>query len=89
MVKVGTSEWWGNLVTYLLLSLGLGYLGIDRFYRGEVGWGCVKLITLGGLGVWYLVDMCIFAYFLGTKGYWARAMPQAPPPIDQSLPVNP
>jgi TM2 domain-containing membrane protein YozV len=55
------------------LSVSFGFLGIDRFYRGEVAWGVVKLITIGGLGVWYLVDLCIFAYFLGTRGYWAKA----------------
>jgi TM2 domain-containing membrane protein YozV len=77
MVKVGTSEWWGNLVTYLLLSVSLGFMGIDRFFRGEVGWGVVKLITVGGLGVWYLVDICIFAHHLGTRGGWTRALPQA------------
>ncbi|WP_193597703.1 Ltp family lipoprotein [Microbacterium sp. YJN-G] len=40
-----------------LLSLLVGYLGIDRFYLGKVGTGILKLVTLGGIGVWWLVDL--------------------------------
>lgn len=34
-------------------------LGIDRFYMGEIATGCIKLFTLGGCGVWYLVDWVV------------------------------
>lgn len=40
----------------LILSILLGALGIDRFYIGDIGLGVGKLLTLGGLGIWALVD---------------------------------
>jgi TM2 domain-containing membrane protein YozV len=41
----------------LLLSIFLGTLGIDRFYLGYTTLGIVKLITLGGCGIWWLYDL--------------------------------
>jgi hypothetical protein len=46
------------LVTWLL-SLLLGVLGVDRFYLGKVGTGILKLITLGGFGIWALIDLIL------------------------------
>jgi TM2 domain-containing membrane protein YozV len=44
------------IVTFLL-SLFLGMFGADRFYLGYYVSGGFKLLTLGGLGVWYLLDL--------------------------------
>ena len=44
------------LVT-LLLSIFLGSLGIHRFYVVKIGTGILQLITLGGCGVWSLIDI--------------------------------
>jgi len=40
-------------------SFLFGGIGVDRFLRGQVGLGILKLLTAGGLGVWALVDFII------------------------------
>jgi TM2 domain-containing membrane protein YozV len=58
-------EWTGQLIIFILAA-AVGYFGFDRFYRGEIGLGVLKMITMGGFGVWYLVDAAVAAYRLGN-----------------------
>ena len=44
-----------------VVSFFFGYLGIDRFLVGSVGAGVVKLLTCGGFGLWWLIDLFIIA----------------------------
>jgi hypothetical protein len=43
-------------LTALLLCFFLGCLGIHRFYLGYTWQGIVQLLTLGGCGIWALID---------------------------------
>ena len=45
-----------------LASVIFGTIGADRFMRGQIGIGIVKLITLGGFGIWWLADAAIAIY---------------------------
>jgi TM2 domain-containing membrane protein YozV len=40
----------------LLFCLFLGWLGVHRFYVGKVGTGILMLITVGGFGIWVVID---------------------------------
>tara|TARA_B100000575_G_C22986746_1_gene569154 strand:- start:111 stop:470 length:360 start_codon:yes stop_codon:yes gene_type:complete len=43
--------------TIFVISLFLGGLGVDRFLLGQTIIGLVKLITLGGCGLWWFIDL--------------------------------
>ena len=45
----------------LLLCFFLGYLGVHRFYVGKVGTGVLMIFTLGGLGIWFLIDLIMIS----------------------------
>lgn len=53
----GQKEW----IVALILSIVVGGLGVDRFYLGYVGLGIVKLLTAGGCGIWWIVDIILIA----------------------------
>lgn len=42
-----------------IFAIVLGVFGVDRFYVGKVGTGIVKLLTCGGAGVWWLIDIIL------------------------------
>lgn len=44
-----------------ILWICLGYLGVHRFYLGQPGLGLAMLLTCGGAGIWWLLDV----FFIG------------------------
>lgn len=59
-----------NRILALLLAFFFGFLGLDRFYLGKIKTGILKIITLGGFGIWWFIDATLllldaFLYSLG------------------------
>jgi len=50
------------------MSVVFGQFGVDRFIMGHVGLGILKLLTFGGLGVWWLIDLILIATKHPFKG---------------------
>lgn len=46
-----------RLLPAVLLWFFLGVFGAHRFYAGKIGTGLLQLVTFGGFGIWWLVDM--------------------------------
>ncbi len=54
----------------LALVFFLGFLGVHRFYNGKIGTGILMILTLGGFGIWSLIDfiMILFGKFTTKDG---------------------
>lgn len=50
-----------NFIAAILLCFFLGVLGVHRFYVGKIGTGILMLLTGGGFGIWYIVDLVLIA----------------------------
>ena len=59
-----------KMVTACLLCFFLGGLGIHRFYVGKAGTGILMILTLGGLGIWIIIDfvMILTGGFKDSEG---------------------
>ena len=51
----------------LITAIMGGFIGLDRAYKGDGVTGVFKLLTLGGLGIWWLVDVYVAAKEAGKS----------------------
>jgi len=54
-----------NKIIWVILAMGFGCCGCDRCFMGQILLGCCKGLTLGGFGIWMLVDywVCVVSAF--------------------------
>jgi hypothetical protein len=59
-----------TMVVAALLCFFFGPFGFHRFYVGKIGTGILMILTLGGLGIWTLIDfvMIIVGSFRDSEG---------------------
>ena len=64
-----------GFVPTILLCFFFGVLGVHRFYVGKIGTGILQLVTIGGLGIWALVDfiMIVVGSFKDKSGLPVKA----------------
>ena len=64
-----------SFVATIILCVLLGGFGVHRFYVGKIGTGIIMLLTLGGLGIWTLIDVIMIAVqkFKDSSGLLIKA----------------
>ena len=53
----------------MIISAIVGAYGIDRFYIGDTLMGVLKLITAGGCGIWWIIDIFLIMGATKEKNY--------------------
>jgi len=48
-----------RILPAFLLCFFFGVFGVHRFYAAKIGTGVLELVTLGGFGIWWLVDLIL------------------------------
>ncbi len=48
-----------RILPTFLLCLLFGVFGAHRFFVGKIGTGLLQLFTIGGLGIWMMIDLII------------------------------
>lgn len=62
-----------HYIAAFLFSLYFGWLGVDRFYLAKYFTGILKMLTLGGLGFWAVIDTRLI--MVGAmKDHWGNPL---------------
>ena len=61
-----------RILPVFLLFFFLSWLGIHRFYVGKIGTAILYIITLGGLGIWWIVDLILIVTGSFTDSHGQR-----------------
>jgi TM2 domain-containing membrane protein YozV len=58
----------------ILLCIFFGLFGVHRFYLGKIGTGIIMILTLGGFGIWAIVDffIAIFGDYKDSNGLYVE-----------------
>lgn len=54
---------------FLIISIFLGCLGIDRFMLGDIAMGVLKLLTSGLCGILTIIDWCLITNMTKEANY--------------------
>ena len=65
--QISDADWLTTLLVCILPAL-IGINGIHRFMTGKIGTGVLMLLTLGGCGIWTLIDLIMIATGKFTDG---------------------
>jgi TM2 domain-containing membrane protein YozV len=57
-----------KIVVTMILCFFFGVFGAHRFYVGKTASAIVQLLTLGGLGIWMLIDLILILFREFTDG---------------------
>ena len=57
-----------RILPAVLLCFFFGIFGAHRFYVGKRGTGLLQLFTLGGLGIWAMIDFIMIIVGAFTDG---------------------
>lgn len=48
-----------KVLPLFLLFFFLAWLGVHRFYVGKIGTAILFILTLGGFGIWWIIDLIL------------------------------